>query len=56
MLVQDKSKCSRHVHVGITDDQAFIITGGCGSIGGTTAKHILERGGSVVVSSSLSLS
>lgn len=28
---------------------AFIITGGCGAIGGATAKAILAKGGYVVV-------
>ncbi|AAW44682.1 conserved hypothetical protein [Cryptococcus deneoformans JEC21] len=31
------------------EGKAFIITGGCGSIGGTAARHILAKGGIVVV-------
>ncbi|RSH87175.1 hypothetical protein EHS25_003666 [Saitozyma podzolica] len=31
------------------DNKAFIITGGCGAIGGATAKAILAKGGYVVV-------
>ncbi|RSH77077.1 uncharacterized protein EHS24_003704 [Apiotrichum porosum] len=31
------------------EGKAFIITGGCGSIGGTTAKMIIERGGYAVI-------
>ncbi|WRT68157.1 uncharacterized protein IL334_005132 [Kwoniella shivajii] len=30
-------------------DKSFVITGGCGSIGGTVACHILAKGGYVVV-------
>jgi NAD(P)-dependent dehydrogenase (short-subunit alcohol dehydrogenase family) len=31
-------------------DPAFIVTGGCGSLGGACAKDILAKGGYVAVS------
>lgn len=49
MHVQDKSTYCK-LPGNLAHPSAFIITGGCGSIGGTTARSILEKGGSVVVS------
>lgn len=52
MKLEGKGKLPRSAPVPAVNllRPAFIITGGCGSIGGTTARAIVAKGGIVVVS------
>lgn len=46
-IIRANSQIDAHDHSLL----AFVITGGCGSIGGTTAKQIIAKGGIALVSS-----
>jgi FlaA1/EpsC-like NDP-sugar epimerase len=49
MKVEGKGGLHSAREVNDTDTTAFIITGGCGSIGGAVAKQIIAKGGIAVV-------